>query len=81
MDKPAKVYYSPAPRFIGIQLDVASKWMEDKYGMNCLEISQDGDGYKYTEHHQDIFNSIYSDIEYILEYNKVYKKYSQCPQK
>ena len=80
MDKPAKVYYIPATKFLGIQLDIASKWMEDKYGMSCLEKTECGH-YKYTEHHQDIFNSIYSDIEYILEDNNVYNRDSQCPQK
>jgi len=73
-DKPATVYYIPATRFLGIQLEIASKWMEDKYGMSCLETSKDGDGYKYTEHHQRIFNDIYSDIEYILNNNNVYNK-------
>ena len=36
-DKPATVYYIPATRFLGIQLDFASKLMEEKYGLTCLE--------------------------------------------
>ena len=75
-DKPATVYYIPATRFLGIQLDFASKLMEEKYGLTCLEKTECGH-YKYTDIHQDIFNEIYDDVESILEKNNVYKKDSQ----